>query len=236
MCAGAKIEPVTSMVAAVDSHCVMCAVPVRAGERCNPVTRATFGDSFNNKFDLRAARGRYVCGHCLGLWTKELLQRFGKSYATADGVFKLAADADVAAFLLQPPEPPFIAVVSTAKTQHLVWRAPVNYSRETIMVRFGDAVLTIRRRVLEQAVIDWRRLREIMVEGNMKGVAPIRLERMLESKNVGEIRADVAEAAKLAGDHAAMERLSRLSMGEFWGLNVARNYVGTTIPAPVRIA
>ena len=95
-----------------------------AGEETNLVSRDTFGDAFNNKLDLRAKHGHYVCGACMALWHKDFLQRYSKTYATAHGVWKLASNDDTMAFLTNPPEPPFVALISTTQQQHLSGALP----------------------------------------------------------------------------------------------------------------
>ena len=231
----AKVKPITSAVATVDSHCVMCAANVCAGDDTNIVTRDTFSDAFNNKLDVRAPNGRYLCGHCMALWHKDFLQRYSKTYATRDGVYKFASNDDVMAFLSNPPAPPFVVFASTTQQQHLVWRTPVNYSREVIRLRLGDQVLTIRRKVLEQATADWARLCELMREAKLKGSMPATMERNLDHARIGSVRNDVQAAAKAAGEDALLCRMTALSFGEWWALNVTRQYLGKPIPEPVRL-
>ena len=234
-CAGAKVKPVTSTTAIDPSHCMMCGTAVTAGAATNLVSRDTFNDAFNNKLDLRTKQGRYVCGNCMALWHKDFLQRYSKTYATAHGVFKLASNDDLMAFLTNPPEPPFVALISTTQQQHLIWRTPVNYSQATLQVRLGDQVLTIRRKVLEQATRDWLRLVEIMRAAKLKGAMPAVLERQLDASRIGVIRNDVQQAALAAGEEGLLCRMAALSFGEWWALNVTRQYVDRAVPAPVRL-
>ena len=111
----------------------------------------------------------------------------------------------------------------------------MNFSRETLQVRFGDQVLTIRRKVLDQATRDWVRLTEIMREAKLKGAMPATLERNLDSSRIGTVRRDVQEAAVKAGEEALLCRIAALAMGEWWALNVTRQYVGLPVPAPVKL-
>lgn len=224
----AKLEPSTSGVVAMTTHCVMCAAPLAEGDRANPVTSNTFGDAFNNKLDLRALTGTHVCGDCQVLWSKDWLQKYSKTFACAQGVFKLASNDDVAAFLLTPPEPPFCAIYSTRQQQHMIWRTPVSLSQDYFVVRLDGDLLTIRRPVLMDALAAYKHAEHLMatvlLEGRkkaLKGPAAL-FDRQLESSSMGMLRSDVEALLRQTGDTWVIEKLHALSIGEWWALNVLR--------------
>ena len=78
---------------------------------------------------------------------------------TEDGVFQIAKDVHKAWLFLTPPEPPFIAVLSSATMQHLVWRTPVTLSKELIYLRRGGDLFTIRPGALTLAVDAAKRIK-----------------------------------------------------------------------------
>ena len=226
----AGLVPTAADVVVEATHCVMCAAPLAAGEKANKVTKATFGDAFNNKLDLRAISGTHVCGACQALWSKDWLQKYSKSYACAEGVFKLASNEDQAAFLLNPPPPPFVAILSTRQQQHMIWRTPVSLSQELFFVRMDGDVVTIRRRVLMEALDAYKHIVEVMAstlpEGRKRPLKgpPAWIDRQLESSKTGMLRTDVEALLHQVGDDWAVERLHGLTMGEWWALNIINRF------------
>lgn len=228
--AAAKLAPTGSDLVDTDTHCTMCATPILAGELANKVVRSTFGDTFNNKLDLRAISGTHVCGACQTLWSKDWLQKYSKSYACPEGVFKLASNDDQAAFLLNPPQAPFVAILSTRQQQHMIWRTPVSLSPELFFVRLDGDILQIRRKVLMEALAAWQHTVEVMattvLEGRKRPLKgpPAWIDRQLESSGTGTLRDDVEALLLQVGDTWAIERLNALSMGEWWALNIINRF------------
>lgn len=221
-CQAAGIRPSGTATADRSSTCAMCADTILVGDLCTPA-KGQFTDAFNNKLDL-VEGARTVCGHCGPLWTKDWLQKYSKTYACADGVFKLASNEDMASFLFNPPPAPFVAILSTTQQQHLIWRTPVNYNQERIVIRMGDELLVIRRKLLlEEALPAWTSLCTLMKEQGLKGM-PATLDRELARFSMGVVRKDVAERAEALGLVAAVATLNKLSQGEWWALNVARQF------------
>lgn len=226
----AGLAPVAADLVGEATFCVMCAAPLAAGEKANRVTKSTFGDAFNNKLDLRALSGTHVCGACQALWSKDWLQRYSKSYACDEGVFKLASNEDQAAFLLNPPSPPFVAILSTRQQQHMIWRTPVSLSQERFFVRMDGDVLVIRRRVLMGALDAYKHVIEVMAntipEGRQRPLKgpPAWIDRQLESSKTGMLRTDAQALLHQVGDDWAIERLHSLSIGEWWALNIITHY------------
>ena len=200
--------------AAHEDRCVMCAAPISAGEPCLAVTKNTFDSAFNNRMDLRNPRGKYICGDCAELWQQAFLQKYSKAVATRHGVYKLASNEDHAWFVLTPPEPPFVAIQSTTTQQHLIWRAPVTYSKDLVHVRFGDEVLTLRPQRIREALSALSVLEALMKAEGLKGL-PCKFDRYLANPRVGHVRPDVIRLAKDKGCYEQVEVLHALSMGEW---------------------
>lgn len=233
----AKLGPSTSTTVESDSHCVMCAAPLTAGSLANPLTKKTFNDAFNNRLDLRAMSGGYVCNDCQSLWTKDWLQRYSKTFATSDNVYKFASNDQQAAFLLNPPEPPFAAIFSTRQQQHMIWRTPVSLSRELYVVRVDGDVLTIRQAVLLEGLRAYKHAMGVMAntphprtKRKLTGPSAI-FDRELAASIMGSMRSDVMELLESTGDHWVIETLHAMSMGEWWALNVIRHYDPANPPA-----
>ncbi|MFG1187906.1 type IV CRISPR-associated protein Csf1 [Xanthobacter aminoxidans] len=132
------------------SVCACCGKPIAAGDLAVP---SPFGPTFTDDLSL-AARSGVVCGACAVLLGAGALKLFQKAVVTRDGIFPLAKDAHRAWLFLTPPEPPFVAVVSTTMQQHLIWRTPVTVSKDLLIVRLGQRIMRIRRPVL-LAAIEW---------------------------------------------------------------------------------
>jgi len=212
-------------VAAVDANCAMCGAPVSNGDRCLLTGKDTFAGSFNNRLDLAFPSSPLVCGDCATLWQKDFLQRYSKTVANRHGVYKLASNEDHAQFVLDPPEPPFVAILSTTQQQHLIWRTPVTLSKELLFVRLGDEVLSIRPQLVRQALRDYEALAGLMAAHKLKGL-PCAFDRDLASERVGSIRPDVRRLALANGLADEVERLVSLSMGDWWALNAVRQFSG----------
>ncbi len=220
-----------------DGFCAQCAVPITAGDLVTPTSAWVSRERFNNKLDLGAPESRHVCADCGALYHKDYLQKYSKSYACCQGVFRLASNADQCWLLLNPPEPPFIAILSDIQQQHLIWRAPVNWNRDLIKVRMGDRILRVRRKVLMQAVDAVARSRNRMEAAGVIGKHPFQgLDRELASVHGTAIRHDVRRIAVndrlLAADLVFLESLS---MGELWGLTLLIFTDPTTVRQPIRL-
>jgi CRISPR type IV-associated protein Csf1 len=229
-CLAAGLEPETSCLVTEPSHCRMCAAHLAAGDSANLVTKNTFDDAFNNKLDLRALTGKYVCGACQRLWEKDWLQKYSKTFACKDGVFKLASNDQCAAFLLNPPEPPFAAIFSTKQQQHMIWRTPLSLSRALFVVRVDKDLLQIRHQVLIDAWRAFRHAESVMATIKPTGRATLLkppaalFSRELATGKMGMLREDVCALLRQTGDTWVIDQLHRLSIGEWWALGIIRHY------------
>lgn len=231
----AGLKPAGPLKAEKDCRCIMCSGKIEKDDPCAPAGKDLFGSSFNNKLDIHT-QGDRVCGDCLALWSKDFLQKYSKSYATRDGLFKLASTDDQARFVMFPPEPPFVAIFSTRQQQHMIWRTPVSYSREVYFVRVDDEVLTVRDKLFREGVSAWKDLVAEMAARGKKGLPTVALSAGQDHSQNGVLRRDVREIALDAGMQAQVETLERLGMGEWWALNaVSRRYLEDTPPEAVKL-
>jgi len=229
-CAAAKLEPEAYGAVSEDSHCVMCGTFLQAQTAATPVSKKTFDQAFNNRLDLRAMTGKYICGECETLWTKDWLQKYSKTFATADNVYKFASNDQQAAFLLNPPEPPFCAIFSNKQQQHMIWRTPVSLSRELYTVRVDSDLLLIRQSILMEGLRAYQHAIAVMASTALartgrKIKPPAALfSRDLSLQVMGSVREDVAELLHETGDQWVLDALNGMGMGEWWALNVIRHY------------
>lgn len=233
----AGVEPQGSP-ALNDCTCAMCGANLKAGAPVNPINKDTFGESFNNKLDIHSP-GDVLCGDCAALWQRDFLMKYSKTYATEDGVYKLASNEDIQAFILTPPRPPFVAVYNTRQQQHMIWRTPVCLSTEVLTVRLDDEILLIRRALVLQAVSAWQRTLARMKELGFKGM-PAYPERTLSSRATGSIRDDVAERLTAHSEAGARDiaTLKSLRVAEWWAMcaiNKVDMEAPATWPFPVKL-
>ena len=233
----AGVKP-TGAPASKDCTCIMCGAKLVPGDLVNPIQKDTFGESFNNKLDIHR-HGDVLCGDCDALWSKDFLQKYSKTYATAGGVFKLASNLDIQAFILTPPPPPFVAIFNARQQQHMIWRTPVCLSTEVLTVRLDDEILLIRRALVLQAVSAWQRTLARMKELGFKGM-PAYPERTLSSRATGSIRDDVAERLTAHSEAGARDiaTLKSLRVAEWWAMcaiNKVDMEAPATWPFPVKL-
>lgn len=154
-------KPVGSHVATADmGACAMCGTTIGPGDIYSPFEVT---NTFMDRPSLADPFSYLACGHCTVVRSeKEFLQRFSKSVVTRDGFFKIASNDDQASFFLNPPAPPFLAFVSDATQQHLIWRTPVSYSKDVFQLRFGNRVLMIRHKVMMRTLAAFNALHALL--------------------------------------------------------------------------
>lgn len=208
------------------SVCSLCGLEIRLGELTAP-----FGvsKSFTDDVSLAARGSGHICGHCSPLLTVAGLTMSGFGAFGADGFRPFRKWADIAAALMNPPEPPFVMVYATANNQHMAWRAPVNFSKNVYRVRVGLRDLLIRRPIIQEAIEICRVLGTapgiatsttgtkktlpnpfVMLSSDLKDIDHGRLTRRLFSDKFLE--------AKGEAELAALDFVKRLSLGETWAL------------------
>lgn len=232
----AGIDPVGTPLKRA-ATCALCGTALLAGEPAAPLKNTTFSEGFNNKLDVHT-RGTVICGDCQALWTKDFMQKYSRTYACEAGVFKLASNEDIQAFILRPPAAPLVAAFSTRQLQHMIWRTPVCLSSARLIVRVDEDVLHIDREKVLAGVRGWQYCVARMQAMGMKGL-PAYLRRELDGREVGSMRADVARSVAEGAEGArAVDSLRALRMGEWWALTACRKLDldrPDTWPHPVKL-
>lgn len=187
--------------------------------------------------DTIPAKGQFpVCVYCAAVMGGDFLKRHQAKYNSAiysaEGAWAITKDGERKAFLLSPPEPPFVAYVATTMGQHVVWRTPITLDKDWLQVGFGRDILTIERPLLLaassccEAVMDALRdsdyftgrkkikagVRHPFVELNRKGIG--------ECGQQGVLRGDYRAWLVRNGFAADVALLESLGPGELWGLSV----------------
>lgn len=211
-----------------EGRCLMCGHVYAVGE---PVVGASLPDTFTNWGELAAPGSQFVCGHCAAVSQDPWMQAWMHSVITRDGVFKFASNADIAFWLLEPPQGPFVMTRGDQQKQHLVWRTPVNYNREVFQVRIGEKLVTIRRAHLVKARDAAQALSQMVSanreESKKRGrkatsdfINPfIRVAREMDDLLAGMLRTEVLELAAQNPDaQTHVDVLLQCTHGEIWGL------------------
>lgn len=228
-----KMPPAGTERAEHEGRCVMCGGTYAKGEPIEPWAPQP---SFTEYSDLQNPAGAHICGSCVAVLArgKDFTQSYTKSVVCKEGVFGFFSNDAVTHWLLNPPEPPYLMFISTQQQGHIVWKAPVNLSRERMFVRYNDKVLAIRRshllaalesaKALSEAKIAYDLAKEEQEGKKRKGkppafIAPIRMDRSLESAEMGQLATWVDTVAQ--GDPALMhaaQTLRTATIGEVWAL------------------
>jgi len=227
------IAPIGSQKATAPGYCVMCGTAYALGDIVEPFAP---GDSFTEYADLRNPSGSHVCGACKATWRKEFMQNYTKSVVCAEGLFPFFSNDAVAYWLLNPPLPPYAMFISTQQLGHIVWKVPVNHSRDLMLVRYNDKVLKIRRGHLLESIDAARYLSDRLLEAATQAtpggkprkgakaaartfINPMILDRSLERANHGQFKPGIeALATDDSRAASAIATLQRATVGETWAL------------------
>lgn len=225
----AGLEPFGTETAKADMSCALCGAHIPVGSRYTP-RKATSIDS-GSFMDHAYMADRYapvICEDCQPLMTKDFLQKYSSALVTAEGLFKLSSNEEIASFLLSPPDVPFVVTLSNAKQQHVFWRAPLNLSRKKFRIQFGPSVYGIRHdKLMEATDLQWRLLDAyaIIVSEGKKKVrsgysSAIRIpDRKMKAGGAYSILANIVEIAGETGEFLEFEAaVNGLLPGEIWAL------------------
>lgn len=148
-----------------DMLCMTCGRTIHAGEtaiKWSPM-KGTFTD-----WQYLASNSRHVCEDCAVLRDNQALKYLQTSVVSREGVWNLGKDTNRMWFVQSPPEPPFVAVVGTAKKQHLAWKASATLDRDLLLVQLGNTLIDIDRPLVLDAVQWIKRARELGEENKHK--------------------------------------------------------------------
>lgn len=224
---GIDVKPILLHTAPIDTQCMACGSPIPEGTPCNTWEIQT---TFNDIPHLKNRNTGLVCQDCSvtvigqskpkGIMNKLILQKH--VVYSREGTRVIGKRAAFAHCLLNPPNPPFVMTYGTAKQQHLVWKAPVSYSKEYFFIQYGNTTWPIRRQVIINAKLIIEQLRDLMVENDMKvdkSKTPMFVNTSfdLSSENFGQFRDDVLNLAfKNEQVHLCIKTLKQLKFGELW--------------------
>lgn len=217
------------------SQCVCCGVPIDVGEMG---TQMNFGANFMDGRALQHAAGRksMVCGSCAPFFGKKVMGRILAMVVSDEGAYSIFKSEYRAWFLHHPPKPPFVVVFTDAKSQHLIWKAPVTLDVDYWQVQLGRRSLTIRRQTLFRAVAASKALCAAKAEaaalmpesGGKRRKAPMKvkpalspfisLDFKLGDMLTGVIRPDFKRFAVANGMTDKLRILETLSTGELWAI------------------
>lgn len=212
--------------ASSEGRCVMCGGMYAVGDLVEPFSPK---DSFTEYSDLQNPSGTHICGACKATWRKEFMQNYTKSVVCEGGLYPFFSNDAVAYWVLNPPPPPYLMFISTQQLGHIVWKVPVNMSRDLMLVRYNDKVLKIRRDHLLECVSAVRLLSDLLLKEVKPGRGrkptagafknPLILDRSLEREGHGRLRDDVRTLpARYPESQAAIDTLDRATVGETWAL------------------
>lgn len=231
-CRAAGVAPVSSIQAPHPTSCILCGAPIAQGGNCTHANDTLYTKSFMDQPSAAARGSSHVCEHCVPLWTPDYLQKYSKSLVTREGFFKLASNIDQASFLLNPPQnQPFMAFVSNAKQQHLIWRTPVNYSGDRYTIRLGTNLVVIRHAILMRAVDAQNRLlpayiqHEFVTKKRKVSPSTVFLNGDREFKCLGFVLNPIVVALGSTVEELKEDLLAIqvLSAGERWALSIIGN-------------
>lgn len=208
-----------------DTHCAFCGKPIRTGDLYEPAT--ALGEYFSDTRDL-ADNTRMSCPACSAVRTKKAMFALQRALVTDYGIYSIAPAAARSWLFLTPPEPPFVAVLTTATLQHLIWRTPVTLSSDLIVIRHGARLHTIRPRLVAEARDVCLRLRD--ADPKIKNGPYVLLDRAEEAPTHGLLREQVWQT--MSQEERAI--FNRLTPGEVWALAHVIS-VSPSQPQPVTI-
>ena len=235
-------------------HCAFCGVDLSAPLFEGKVAKYQPSAGFNNYSDLAVQRSNYLCPHCkvLADGQKYMLQA-KTAVACTNGIYPLSKDVHLQNFFLNPPEPPFVVVYSTAKQAHLYWRTPLSLSKNLFIMRFNNEIATVRRKkvlnVVERSSSALLVVNQLLAErtGLKKPLitllaADYRDARKKTANNSGQVSTYPIYLAKKADDESLIaeienhlselsELINELNPIEVWWLTIIGK-MGTTIEQP----
>lgn len=236
VCRALNYEP-SGVPAKTQGICALCGNPIAVGELQAPLS---LGVGFMDDLSLAARGSQVVCGWCPPLMAVDGLRQSGFGVFSLEGYRPFRKWGDIAAALLDPPEPPFSMTYATANNQHMGWRSPVNLSRDLFYVRVGLRDVKIRRQQLKQAVADCVLLGEA-IEARKKTKTDAPAKKTLPNpfisisndlKDIKHARVKPAVFDLVDTDpelKAAFDRIMSLTLGETWALRfVLTNTDSTT--------
>lgn len=144
--------------------CVKCGMHYPAG---TPVSAAVYQAGFTDRPSLALPSAPYECWACRAMTHRLFMQTHAVSVITPEGFYSLKDNASRASFFMQPPEPPFMVIINVSQQAHLVWRTPVNLSRQRYVMRVGPRLQVIRHPYVLAGI---QAMRELYAHAKAQGI------------------------------------------------------------------
>ena len=130
-------------VAQEEGVCGLCGVPIHKG--LTPTRKFEPSPEFGAHKHINPSRGGWICAPCAVVTSgaSGFTTRFSRALFTPTQAYRLSSAEDVA-WMLTQAEPPFVAIFNTRSSAHMVWQAPVSYSRHEFGIALGNVCATIR--------------------------------------------------------------------------------------------
>lgn len=230
-------NPAKVLEATSPGRCAMCGFAHHEGD---PVVPFSPSDSFTDYHNLCAPESDLICGWCAACWRRDFLQTYLRSVVTEEGIFPCASNDHIAFWLTTPPEGPYMIFIGDQQQQHVVWRTPVNVSRDTMVMRYGERLIMIRPQHLIKATEAAKALAEaIGADNKNKSVKSpfVRLSRDFDDLNHGllsDAALQVVDEKPSLRQH--LDVLLTSTPGEIWALTFTLYSRNPYRPEPVRTA
>lgn len=164
----------------------LCALDASAIAHGDPYLPWKAGENFMDQQSTVASP--VISGYAAPFLTKTVMQKTQRMVFCREGAFSLGTDAARTWFFLTPPEPPFVAVISSSMLQHLIWRTPICWSQDAVVFRHGPDLLQVRRpRLLEAVAV----LREYAATHDPKDRPFLCLDRDRDDVRHGRLKRDL---------------------------------------------
>lgn len=123
--------------------CGLCGIPIHKG--ITPVRKFVPSAEFGAHRHLDPARSGWICAACSVVTSgaSGFTTRFSRALFTPTQAYRLSSAEDIA-WLLMQAEPPFVAIFNTRSSAHMIWHAPVSYSRHAFGMTLGSITASLR--------------------------------------------------------------------------------------------
>ena len=137
----------------------MCGAEIEKDDWYMPMKFAASFGLYNALYDASIPNR---CGHCSAiLENSNFLFELGTGVYSAEGFVPFQRKVHRAWGLNNLPGSPYIVTIQVNRSQHTVWRAPVNYSKDLVSIRLGEEVATLRMPILALAAEQSRKAQHL---------------------------------------------------------------------------
>lgn len=130
-------------VAQEDGVCGLCGTPIHKG--VTPVRQFEPSPEFGAHKHIHPSRSAWICAPCAVVTSgaSGFMTRFSRALFNPTHAYRLSSAEDVG-WMLTLAEPPFVAIFNTRSSAHMIWHAPVSYSRHEFGIVLGNTSASIR--------------------------------------------------------------------------------------------